>query len=477
MSSPFSNLSIPSPPVVNTGGGGLQDMLPMIMQMLQNSAQRKMRQAENTVGAIEPGRTAGSLTEQERKALKRARGKKVDPNSVVNPLEGEEGELSRSMSRLGITQGSSLWEGLMTGRAARLATGSPHALTTQQGLTDEQSATATQAATGRTVAEVGNQQAQSLKTGNQKITEGKGVDSLSEPEVLAYQRFNDITPSEGMAKSLEGSTKMAVMKEALRVANDPDSATWAKLMPPDVKPADVIAGIALGVGPMMLEGFQQRGQQALARSTRASEAEKALYGVAEDVSKKMGGRYSPIFIAAVMSGDPSVSNTPAGLMVQRFLDSGFYAGLMDTALKGDPGALAMKQLLEVAHIPQLAGNENLLAQYSNLLRGSMANSLTRAFMGVDRPSERGKDQNDWDAANKAIAKQMGGMFGTNWLGNLQVKKEPVGSEAESTEKERPPDKDIAREALEALYGPLGALGVKQGKTRVLGQLKAVTGAK
>lgn len=475
MSNPFAGVSFNSPQVVqpNNNGSPLDKILPVILAALQASQARKQRQAENTTEAIAPGTTADALTPDQQKAVKRARGHKLAPGEMVNPLPGQEGELERILTRIA-PLGSSLRASFDIARAKQISTGAASSLTTPTGLAADVAGGEATSVASRDVAQAKGKVAARYKSATERQMAGET--DFSPADLTALQTFNSFVPSQPVADQLSGQGRSEIMKQALRVARDPDSSSWVKLMPEGVKPSDVIGGVALGVGSMMLEGFQQQGQANLAKATRASEAEKALFGVAEDVSKKMGGKYDPTFIAAVMQGNPQALNTPAGRMISRFMDAGFFAGLQEAAVKGDPGAAAMKSLLEVAHIPQLAGNESLLANYSNLFRELTAATFTRSALGYDRPKEKGDQQIIWDNYNRAIAKQMGGLFQPHFFGSMTIDN-TQNAGVPKPQEEKANDQDIAKQALDALYGPLGDLTVRQQKPRVLGRYKEITGAK
>lgn len=445
---------IPAAPTQVIGGGGLEQNLPLIVQILAQSAARKQRKAEEAVTNIPEGVPYGSLTPDQQKAYARATGvRDLKPETIVRPLPAtsEEATLGRLMNSLGIDPGSTAGIGLRSALAGKTATGAPHAPTTPEGLAAETAASADIASARAT-------EAKTFKGAVQRTTAaapGQNVD-YTPGELAAYKRFNDFVPSEPIANQLTGQARAEVMKQALRVASDPNSTTWAGLLPEGVKPADVIGGIALGAGDIIASGINRRN---VVEATAAQEAARALYGAAEAASKAMGERYSPQFIAAVMQGDPKAINTDAGQMVSRFLSAGFMSSLTELATKGDPGAIAMQRLLELGRIPQIASNEGVLAQYSNLTREMLASSITRAHLGYERPEEPGDSQKLWDKYNASIRKQMGGMFDTNFWGSLRIKgADQPGAVPEQSQQEK--DAGLLSTSLQALFGD--SLGVVPG---------------
>lgn len=452
MTSPLSAPpgGIPAAPTQVVGGGGLD--LSLIVQILAQTAAKKQRKAEEAVQGIPEGVPYGQLTPDQQKQYARATGvKDLKPDTIVRPLPATspEATLGRLKRSLGIGVGSPLDIGLTAAMAGQVATGAPHALTTPEGLTSEAAASADVASARRV--EAGSFRSATDKAAAAPV--GANVE-YTPSEIAAVKRFNDFVPSEPIAAQLTGQTRAAIMKEALRVASDPNATSWAGLLPSGVKPADVIGGIALGAGDIITSGANRRN---IIETTYAQEAARALYGAAEAASKSMGGRYSPDFIAHVMQGDAKAIDSPAGQMVSRFMDAGFMAALTEAGTKGDPGSIAMQRLLELGRIPQIASNEEVLAQYSNLLRQVLAGSITRAHLGFDRPTESGDSQKLWDQYNAAIGKQMGGLFRTSaqfgpFGGNLTIEgaNQPFGTEPAKTQQQR--DSELLSQSLQAIFG-------------------------
>lgn len=420
-------------PVVQTGGSGLDQTFALILQSLQASKARKDRQAATALGQVAPGTKFADLSPDAQKSVSRATGRTWHPDEVVNPIpaSADEASIDRIMNQLHIDPKSTLGVGLKLSYARKSATGAAAPLETVAGATAD-----TQ--TGDIVAGANLSRATSLESGLAKqkagttstpaslpqkgntLQSGAGAAAPSVPatpqytpdELSALQNFNGFVPSEPIANQLTGQAKTTVMAQALRIAGDPNSATWATLLPNGVTPADVIGGVGLGLGQILESGISKRN---ITEASAQVEANRAIWGVAEDVSKAMKGAYAPPFIVAVMSGDPKVSATPAGQMVRRFLDAGFMTGLTEQAAKGDPGMIALTHLMELARVPQIAGNQDLLAEYSNLIRTSVAGSITRTHLGYDRPAQPGTQQRVWDLYNASILKKVAGTFSKSWV--------------------------------------------------------------
>lgn len=440
MTPPVLPVNIPPTPVVQGGGSGFETYLPLIVRILQQSAERRTRQAELATGSLAEGTTYGSLSPDQQKQVRRATGiKDWKPEDVVRPFTGEAAELRNLMSSLGIAPESTLGQSLMSTRAGRVAGGQARPLTTAAGLEAEGQAT-TSAAKGRAV------QAGEFQRATERMAAGTESQNLTESEVAGFRAFNDFTPSEPIAQNLTANTRAAVMREALRIAGDPDSVSWARLLPPGTKPADIIGAGGLGLLGIIQSGVDRENITAAKAREHATEA---LYSVAEEVSKAMGGRYSPDFIAAVMQGDPKALNSEAGAVVQRHMDAAFSVSITEMAQKGDPSFVALERLLELGRIPQIAGNEETLANYSNLFRDLISTGLTRTWLGFDRPQEGDPRRPVWDALNKSVRDQMGGMFRAGWFLDKGIKVEPIaGQEPSQNEK----DRDLIMQSLQALFG-------------------------
>ena len=252
------------------------------------------------------------------------------------------------------------------------------------------------------------------------------------------------------------------------MVSDPESTTLAKVIAPfGISAADAIGSFALGVGSVLETAISRKAAIDIAaienRGKLNELAAKALFGTAEEISKRMGGAFSPAFIAQVMEGDPKALATDAGKLVQRFSSSGYHTALTELATKGDPASLAMSQLLEISRIPQIASNEKLLAQYSNLAQEALASTLTRTYTGVDRPTEPGEQQAMWDATQQLMRKKTAGVFAKDyWLSiiphpeGMQIT--PEGPAADATrqaalpeaQKRRVADEQIITDVLKAV---------------------------
>jgi hypothetical protein len=438
---PF-NFAIPSTPVVQNQGG-IEQYLALAIQVLGQAKARRQRQAENAVAAIPEGATKGELTKGQQKALRRATGvKDLADETVVKPYTGEEGELNRLMGKLGIAPNSALGINLAATRAGRLASGGVQQLTSPAGLQSTAEANTSVSAAGAV-------RAGEFERATRKLAAGTESRNLSESELVATRSFLDFVPSEATANQLTGQVRGYVMSEALRIAKDPNSVSWARILPAGVKPADVIGGVALGVGGIIQSGIDQAN---ITKANAGREAIQALYSVATEVSKAMGGRFSPDFVAAVMQGSGEAIDTPAGQLVSRFMDAGFTAGLMTAAQKGDPAFAAMEQMLNLARVPQISGNEETLATYSNLFRDYIANGLTRKWLGYDRPKAPGEQQQVWDQFQQSVRKQMGGTFKPGWLLDPGISEEPLPGDEAAAPDRGEQDRLLTEQALQAIFG-------------------------
>jgi hypothetical protein len=474
----------------------------LIFQALQASRQRKLRQAETALSLVPQGTIFGELSPDQQKSVVRATGRKYQPDEVVSPipLTADEAATDRLIKGLGLDEGSTLAMGLRGALASKIATGKAGEIATPEQLAERQAAAAEETTRGRelgTAVQKGKLlEAEAAEvTGRARVSEAGAFESavsklkastggakggqpeFSQEELAAYQHFNNFIPSQPIADQLTGQARAEVMKQALRLAADPDSASFAKILKPlGVTPSDAIGAFALGIGSVLDVAINRKAQMELIAATnkgQASEiAAKALFAAAEDISKRMGGAYSPTFIAQVMEGDPKMIATPAGQMVQRFTSSGFTTALTELAVKGDPAALSMKQLLDVARIPQIASNEKLLAQYSNLAQNSLAATLTRSVTGLDRPMEAGKEQQMWDAVNTIMMRKTAGVFAEKggFLGigkHLEITPEGGALEAQrkaevfqslpDATRKRMEDSKIVDETLRALFGDITTL--------------------
>lgn len=440
---------IPGAPTQVISGGGIDSFMPLIMQILAQSAQRKQRKAEEAVAGIPEGTTYGTLTPDQQKAYRRATGvKDLAPETVVRPLpaNSEEAQLTRLQESLGIARGSTADIGMRSAMATRVATGSPHGLTTPAGIEAETRAGTDMSVASADIASARRSEAGSFKSATDKMsaaTPGQNVE-YTPAELAAYQNFNKFVPSDPIAAQLTAQTRAEVMKQGFRLASHPESATWATLLPPDVSAADVIGGIALGVGDIITSGINRKNVVA---ATYAQEEARALFDVAGKVSTTMNGRVSPTFVAAVMQGDPKAINTPAGQMVSRFMDAGFVANLTEMAAKGDPVSNIQTRLLELSRVPQISGNERLLSIYSNLFREMEAGKFARRDLGYDITdvTPDGPEAKAWLARQAQYVKQMGGLFQTGaggflWMG---TKITGVGDREEQAPEESRQQQDAA----------------------------------
>src|SRR5256885_7587672 len=163
MTNPLAGAGASTPHVTQVGGG-LEDYLPLIMQALEASRNRKERQAREAVGQIRPGTKGKDLTPQQKKAYRRATGTDLTDEQEVNPIPPTETETSIAdlEQRLGIHPGSTFDVGLRTAATRRLATGQPSAPTTPQAVEAETEASANIASARAT-------QARSFKSATEKV--------------------------------------------------------------------------------------------------------------------------------------------------------------------------------------------------------------------------------------------------------------------------------------------------------------------
>lgn len=492
MTSPLGSAGGGSPSSISVGG---QPDFGLILQALQASKARKQRQAETALSLVTPGAKFSELSPDAQKSVQRATGRKWQPDEVVSPLPltQDEAATNRLITGLGLAPNSTLAMGLKGALASKIATGKPGELATPEELTKRQldaAATAeeerklggTVAAAKQTEAEATASEATAFKSAVGKISAAGGAGGtqpeLTQAEIAAYQHFNNFVPSQAVSDQFSGLARAEIMKQGVRLAADPNSASFAKVLKPlGVTPADAIGAFALGIGGVLDVAINRKSQLELAAATRegniAEIAARAMYGSAEDISKRLGGAYSPDFISQVMAGDPKAIGTPAGQMVQRFTSAGFMTALTEQAVKGDPAALSMKQLMDLGRIPQIASNEKLLTQYSNLVQQSLAATLTRTFTGMDRPTEAGDDQKKWDTVQATMMKKTAGVFSTptgakgmlpGFLGGNDITITPQGkgtdvpgqagaSDATGTKAN---DSKIVSDALQALFGNVSA---------------------
>lgn len=420
MTNPLATAGAGSPPTVNVGGG---PDFSLVFQALLASRARKQRQAEESLGLVPQGATFKELSPESQKQVVRATGRKWQPDEVVSqiPLTPDEAATSRLIKGLGLDPSSTLAMGLQGALAARIATGKPSDIATPEQLSVTQETAAATGRAGLSKAQADEAQAGAFKSAVGKLkTAGQGGATAAQPEftqeeLAAYQHFNNFVPGQAVADQLTSQARAEVMKQALRLAADPDSASFARILKPlGVTPSDAIGAFALGIGSVLETAINRKAQidiaAAQSKGAISEIAAKALFGTAEEISKRMGGAYSPSFIAAAMEGDPKVLATEEGKLVQRFTSAGFFTSLTELAAKGDPAALSMKQLLEIARIPQIASNPQLLGKYSNLAQDALASTLTRTFTGMDRPTEEGKEQQAWDAVQAMLWRKTAGVF-------------------------------------------------------------------
>jgi hypothetical protein len=482
MTSPFANVGSGSPPTISVGG---QPDYGVIMQALLASRARKQRQAENSLGLVEPGAKFSDLAPDAQKQVQKATGRKYQPDEVVSPipLTGDEAAINRLVQGLGI-EGSTLAIGLRSSLAAKIASGRTGAIANPDELQQEEKVAAGNVQT-ELLKQPGQQseaRARSAEAGAFESAQGKLKNvggstepaALSQEELAAYQHFNNFVPSQAVADQLTGQARSAVMKEALRLAADPNSTSLAKALAPlGVTPADAIGAFALGIGSTLDTALQRKSALEIAQAKSQGDAQeialRALYGSAEEISKRLGGAYSPTFIAKVMEGDKKSIESPAGQLVGRFVSAGYTTALTELGTKGDPASISLNQLLQVARIPQIASNEDLLSKYSNLAQSALASTLTRTFTGMDRPSEQGPQQQTWDAINGSMMKKTAGVFNKDYFlgfipkpGGMTIT--PQGKEADQqaaqgrmdavpdATKQTMRDKQIVDDALQAILG-------------------------
>ena len=410
----------PAPPsgLAGAGGGGggtvsaaenpLASYLPIIARILEQSKMRKQRAAEEAVSLIPAGTKWEDLSPQQQQAYKRATGVMLKPGQDVVPLPPSPlTSFDETLKKLGIPPDSTAGMGLRTALVRREATGQASGPTTQ-------SAIAAETGTADDVATAERIQAGQFKTATQKVAAAApgATASLTEGEDAAYQHFNNFIPSESVAKDLTAQTTAEVMKQALRVAAHPDSASWASLLPPDVKPSDVIGGIALGVGGIIESGVERKNIIATHAATTAIDA---ITRVATKVSEDMHGAYSPDDVKAVMSGDPKMLKTPAGQMILRFMQAGFLAGITQASGKGS--ATLTARLLTLARDPKIASDQSLLSSYSNAMQEQWVSENTRALMGRDRNPA---GDPEWDQVADSFRKQTLGVFKSGVGGILGI---------------------------------------------------------
>lgn len=415
MTSPFANPpSIPAAPQAQIiSGGGIQDYLPLILQALQASAARKQRKAETAVGTFEEGLTVDKASPDQLKAYKRATG--IDPKTLavgtpLRPLPASDpGQvLKRSMDAAGIPDTSALGISLLYGQAAQAGTGSAQPLNTPAGFAAAAQTGEATSKTGLSLAEARKTQAQDYQRATTKVSNlpaGQNIEEakLTPGELTSYQTFSNFVPSEPVAAQLTGQTKAAVMKSALQLAANPNSASWAGLFP-GIKPADIIGAWALGVGSTLDIGLSRKAELEI---TTAKEAIRSLMDAAQEKIKDTKLPYSPAMVAAVMEGNPGALKSGAGQVIWHTMNAGWQAAIAEQAQKGNPRMIAVKGLMDLARIPQIAGNEKLLDQYSNLIQENLASALNESFGIEDNP-----------ANHNEMRKRTAGVFDYDWRRNF-----------------------------------------------------------
>lgn len=451
MTSPFANP--PSIPAANAQviSGGLQDYLPLILQALQASAARKQRKAEESLQSLPEGTTYGQLSADQQKQYQRATGvKDLAPNSVVRPLPSNDpGQvLGRSMAAAGINPGSALGISMLHGQAAQAATGSPHALTTPAGMSAEVQTGGANAQAGLALAGARSTQAADYQRAVNKVSNlpaGQNIEGakLTPGELTSYQTFSNFVPSQPIADQLGGQAKAAVMKSALQLAANPDSASWASLFP-GIKPSDIIGAWALGIGSTLDIGLNRKAQLEV---TTAQEGIRSLMDAAQQVLKDTKLPFSPAFIGQVMEGNPEVLKTPAGQLAWHTMNAGWQAAMIQQAEKGNPRMIAIKQLMELARVPQIASNPEMLGKYSNLTQDNWASALNETFGIQDNP-----------ANHKEMMKRTAGVFDYNWFRNFVPGKDaleinPAG-QPNPQEQRQQADSALVAQAVQAAIGAI-----------------------
>lgn len=451
MTSPFANMpSIPAAPT-QIVGGGLQDYLPLILQALQASQARKQRKAEESLQSLPEGTTYGQLSADQQKQYRRATGvKDLAADAVVRPLPSSDpGQtLRRSMAAAGIDPGSALGISMLHGQAAQAATGSPHALTTPTGMAAEVQTGEANAQAGLAVAGARRTQATDYQRAVNKVSNlpaGQNIEEakLTPGELTSYQTFSNFVPSQPIADQLGGQAKGAVMKSALELAAHPDSASWASLFP-GIKPADIIGAWALGIGSSLDIGLNRKAQLEV---TTAQEGIKALMDAAQQVLKDTKLPFSPVFIGRVMEGDPAALKTPAGQLAWQTMNKGWEAALVQQSEKGNPRMLAIRQLMDLARIPQIASNPDLLGKYSNLVQENLASAMNETFGIEDNP-----------ANHREMMKRTAGVFDYNWFRNFVPGKDamqitPAG-QPNPQEQRQQADSALVAQAVQAAIGAI-----------------------
>lgn len=451
MTSPFANPpSIPAAPT-QVIGGGLQDYLPLILQSLQASAARKQRKAEAAIGTFEEGLTVDKATPDQLNAYKRATGidpKTLAPGTPLRPLPStDSGQvLKRSMDAAGIAPTSALGMVMLNTQAAGAATGAPHPLTTPGGLTAEAQAGELTAQGNVAVAGARRTQAQDYERAVSRVSRlpaGQNIEEakLTPGELTAYQSFSNFVPSQPIADQLGGQAKGAVMRSALELAAHPDSASWASLFP-GIKPADIIGAWALGIGSTLDIGLSRKAQLEV---TTAQEGIRALMDAAKEVLKDTKLPLSPVFIGQVMEGNPEALKTPAGQLAWQTMNKGWEAALIQQSEKGNPRMLAIKQLMELARVPQIASNPDLLSKYSNLVQENLASAMNETFGIQDNP-----------ANHKEMMKRTAGVFDYNWFRNFIPGKDAMqvtpANQPNPQEQRQQADSALIAQAVQAAIG-------------------------
>jgi hypothetical protein len=432
----------PRPSSLNLG-----QLLPLILQQLQQSRENKMEEARGALSNLPEGATYASLTPEQQVAYQRATGRRtIGPDEILKPVPGSE-VFSRAReqatsalanvpegttyhylspeqqvafqrltgrTRIADTEvvrpesgvnaafsrvapvGSPLRAILDATYAQSQATGGTVKPTTPEGITAEASATVARA-------RVSAAEADDMVSGVALVQAGH-PEQMSTAQLAVYQAAHNFIPSDIITQNMSNAMKQSVIQEGARILADPNMGGFGELLAqygthrdeatgrqvPNVTLGSLVGAVALNIGTQIDQAMGLRNIQINNAGQARNVALEAMYRTASAVSTAMGGKYSPDMVAAVMQGDRRIMATRQGQAVQAILNASYTAAMVDLATKGDYAARTFTANLELLKNPQISSDPRTAASIVEANRQISANALANTALGM-RPIDPAAD--------------------------------------------------------------------------------------
>lgn len=459
--------------VVQVGGGGfnMQEMLPVILQMLAQSRARKDNQAQTALGAIPPGATYGSLTPDLQRAYARATGRKPGANDVVSPITNPQQVFTNTLQGI-LARDPAMAQNLATTFGIHMATGRDQPLMTPGAANDMTSANVASAANTRTLTE-GARSAMAKIAANQPLTEadvlamstvlpsgatpgetmgreaaGRATQRVApgladrqvadnslktqltteaqgalqatrdgrtptNAQLMGSQAILELVPSEPISRQLTADARTQVIRQAAGFLADPNNSSLRTIFREmGMTVTDAMGAAVAGIGSFLDQGLSRRNIIINNAGQAQNIAEKAAFDVAEQISERMNGRFSPQEIRRVMQFGVGRDTGPQGnrdRAISSFLQAGFDSALMTNTIAADPAMQLFKTMQEVARNPRIAGNDQLMEGLNRSAMSIISSSLADRIF--DQLPTESRDPGVRDQLRREFTQQIIRTFG------------------------------------------------------------------